>query len=82
MIEPLAEEYRDIETRRVGESDLSDRNCVRCGDRHDRLEVVAFWQPILDEDDGFAYRWWAPCPTTGDPILMRDLKEPRPDGAD
>lgn len=45
------------------------RRCARCGAYHTGLEFVALGQPI------FEYTHWAPCPTTGEPILMRRENE-------
>lgn len=50
------------------------RHCARCGGDHDDLQYKRFVNPIGDEEGVWA--WWATCPTTGDPILMRELSEP------
>lgn len=63
----MGEEYRPIATRtfkgtrKVG-------GCARCGDDHEDLDEIAFWRPSEDADG--VWRWWATCPTTGDPILI------------
>ncbi len=53
---------------------LGVQHCARCGADHRALEYVRFEQPIED-DDGTVWAWWATCPNTGDPVLMRDLPE-------
>ncbi len=75
--EEIADEYRDIAERRdvEGRRHTTPTTCARCGGHHDDLSQVAFWRPILDHEDGFAWRWWAECPVTGDPILIRDAEE-------
>lgn len=40
------------------------RNCARCGGNHD----LAF-QPLTNPPASYTH--WAPCPTSGQPILMR-----------
>ncbi|KKN69206.1 hypothetical protein LCGC14_0443820 [marine sediment metagenome] len=69
---PMADQYRDIETRRDvdRQADFTVGNCARCGDDHEGLSVVTFFRPIEDHEDGFEWIWWAECPTTGDPILI------------
>lgn len=76
-MEQLGDADRDIETRRdpSGYRHTTLSGCARCGDDHEDLPTVLFWRPIEDHEDGFFWRWWATCPTTGDPILIRDLDE-------
>lgn len=51
------------------------KNCARCGQNHpDGLEFKQFLQPVID-DDGTVWNYWATCPVTGDPILMKWGKE-------
>lgn len=42
--------------------------CARCGGVHERLAWKAFERPA--PSDGGVYTAWAPCPTSGDPILF------------
>lgn len=53
---------------------LGVQNCARCGEDHAELNYVRFVRPIED-DDGTVWAWWATCPNTGDPVLMRDFPE-------
>lgn len=69
--EPFAEEFKPLE-RRTFEMGHGTTDCPRCGDEHEGLPVVAFYQPVLDHKDGLAWRWWSKCPTTGDPILIAE----------
>lgn len=41
------------------------RACARCGGIHDELLEWKLFQRPPDN-----YKFWAPCPTTGDPILL------------
>jgi hypothetical protein len=47
------------------------RHCARCGLDHKEIEWKHFTRPIEDED-GTVWTMWAPCPTNGEPILMRE----------
>lgn len=51
------------------------RGCARCrGDGHE--DVV--WKPLthaIEDTDGTLWTHWAPCPTNGEPILMRSFKK-------
>lgn len=49
------------------------RGCARCGEDHEELEFERLQRPI-QEDDGRDYTHWAPCPTNGQPILLRMVK--------
>jgi hypothetical protein len=51
-------------------------NCARCGGDHpDRLEWRRFGRPVvIDERTWFSH--WAPCPSTGEPILLQQQKTP------
>lgn len=45
-------------------------SCARCGDDHPGLDFEKLIQPIREgADDEMTH--WAPCPTNGQPILMR-----------
>lgn len=52
-------------------------SCARCGGDHEDIEFRKLARPIDVKMDGIAamvrYAHWAPCPTTGEPILMRWL---------
>ncbi|HEV8360906.1 MAG TPA: hypothetical protein VGR28_10670 [Candidatus Thermoplasmatota archaeon] len=54
---------------RAGPSTMNVDNCARCGEHHDGLEIKAFLRPVRDADG--EYPFWASCPATGDPILVR-----------
>lgn len=73
----MDEKYILLEDRNTGEHQ-SAHNCSRCGEDHEHLTLYAFYRPITDHEDGFEWKWWMTCPTTGDPILVVDL----PDGLD
>jgi hypothetical protein len=47
------------------------RGCARCGGAHvDTIEWRLLTRPIID-GDGTTWTHWCPCPTNGEPILMR-----------
>jgi hypothetical protein len=53
------------------------RGCARChGDGHEDVLWVPLTFPIEDSD-GTLWTYWAPCPTNGQPILMRSDARPR-----
>lgn len=43
--------------------------CARCGNDHEAIEFKRFEIPIKD-DDGL-WEYWALCPVSGDPILLK-----------
>jgi hypothetical protein len=47
--------------------------CARCGADHADVEFMKLGRPAKE------FGWWAPCPLTGEPILLRikDEKEER-----
>lgn len=45
------------------------RNCARCGKNHTQLQFQEFKQPVKDKDGDWNY--WAICPSSLDPILLR-----------
>lgn len=45
------------------------RGCARCGGEHE-VEFKELAQPHVDTG-GAKWTHWAPCPTNGEPILMR-----------
>lgn len=56
--------------------------CARCGGDHDGLAFKLFTRPFAPpEAGGIAWTHWAPCPTTGDPI-MQMIAEPNPEARD
>jgi len=55
--------------------------CARCGQDHLNIEFRAMERPVVDPN-GIVWTMWAPCPTTGDPILMRVLGVVASDGDD
>lgn len=46
-------------------------NCARCGMNHAELIFREFKHPVVE--NRLTYRWWASCPMTDEPILMRQL---------
>jgi hypothetical protein len=55
-------------------------DCARCDQDHAGLSFQALHRPVEVEPGVAAYTFthWAPCPTTGEPILKRF---PDPSGA-
>lgn len=51
---------------------VSIKSCARCGGDHEALEFKPFTQ-LVNAPSGTVYKWWALCPTNGEPILMRVL---------
>lgn len=49
--------------------------CARCGQNHDHLEFSRFRDPV-QVGLGAKLTHWAPCPETGEPILMRIIDQP------
>lgn len=50
------------------------RACARCEGDHDAVRFMPFRFPVITPTGGsgeVVYEWWALCPTTGEPILMR-----------
>jgi len=52
---------------------ISIKHCARCNQDHDNLLYHKFAQPIQDDDSVLMWEYWATCPITGDPILIRTL---------
>lgn len=49
--------------------------CARCCDAdHEDLVFERLDQPMVSGTDGTTWEWWATCPTSGQPILMRTEK--------
>lgn len=48
---------------------LDVENCARCEEHHDNLRFTTFTRPIVLGK--ITYEYYAPCPTSGDPILLR-----------
>lgn len=46
------------------------KQCSRCGKTHDSLTFREFDRPVVDED-GTVWAFWALCPYSGDPILLK-----------
>lgn len=55
---------------------VSIQYCARCGQDHDGLEFQLLTHPMNDSDG--IRNYWAPCPTNGEPILMRILQVTKP----
>jgi hypothetical protein len=49
------------------------RNCARCGLNHSAVTFHRMARPVVDLD-GTEWVYYAPCPTTGDPILLKNTK--------
>lgn len=62
--------YRDISPNEPQVKVIGVLNCARCGGDHKALKYRKLRQPIEDGDTTL-WEWWATCPTTGEPILMR-----------
>jgi hypothetical protein len=61
---------------------VSITDCARCSVHHDDLEFKPFnGLPIVDED-GTVWDWWAVCPITGDPVLLRHVAAGGEDNTD
>jgi hypothetical protein len=45
------------------------RGCTRCGADHDSVSFVLLEQPVTNEV-AVLFTHWAPCPTTGEPLLL------------
>lgn len=45
-------------------------HCARCGSDHDNIYFWPLTHPIEDTD-GTVWTMWAPCPTNGEPILLK-----------
>jgi len=52
------------------------RTCARCGGDHDAVTFTRLTHPI-DMEPGTPYfaTHWAPCPTNGEPILLRAMPD-------
>lgn len=49
--------------------------CARCGGAgHEGLVFERLDRPMVAATDGTTWAWWASCPTTGQPILMRETE--------
>lgn len=47
------------------------RNCARCGNAHDKIDVKAFNRAFAPKEaHPLVWTHWAPCPVSGDPILF------------
>lgn len=44
--------------------------CARCKGDHAEMLFTKFHRPVVD-DDGTVWGWWALCPATGEPVLMK-----------
>lgn len=48
------------------------RNCARCDGDHDQLVFKKLSRPFAPREAApIEWTHWAPCPTNGEPILMR-----------
>jgi hypothetical protein len=50
-------------------------NCARCGEDHDDIQFEKFVRPI--DLGAVKFEAWAPCPTTGQPIIQTFLHDLR-----
>lgn len=46
-------------------------NCARCGKDHDELIFKQFAQNPIEDSDGTIWNYWAMCPDTKEPILLK-----------
>lgn len=46
-------------------------NCARCGETHYDIRFYQLTREIVVPSTLQIYSHWAPCPTNGEPILMR-----------
>jgi len=44
--------------------------CARCGENHNALEFFRLTIPMTDSDESL-WTHWAPCPTNGQPVLLK-----------
>jgi len=54
-------------------------HCARCGENHEDLLFSLFTNPIEDSD-GTVWAYWAMCPITDEPILLRTTDNLEPTG--
>lgn len=47
------------------------QNCARCGETHEDLSFTKFSKYPIEDIDGTVYNYWALCPITREPILLR-----------
>lgn len=57
-------------------------NCARCSENHD-LNFIEFSKNPIEDSDGTIWNYWAICPNTNEPILLKvindkELGEPSP----
>lgn len=50
--------------------EVSIESCARCGGNHQKLWFKKMSEPFV-EDNGVVWGWWASCPLTHDPIMLR-----------
>ncbi len=73
-----AEEFLSLESRTFDAYETAGE-CPRCGAEHGSISPVhAFYRPV--EDEFITWGWWAPCPTTGDPVLIAEWPAGTPKG--
>ena len=49
-------------------------SCARCGYDHADLEFKKFEQNPIEDSDGTVWNYWALCPVTGEPILLKVIE--------
>jgi hypothetical protein len=54
---------------------LTVRHCARCDEDHTDLEFTQFRNNPIEDTDGTVWNWWAMCPVTNEPILMKINKQ-------
>lgn len=47
------------------------KSCARCGHDHNEVEFQALRAPITADSGDAEWTHWAPCPVTGEPILLK-----------
>lgn len=53
------------------------KHCARCGGDHVLILAMPLTRPFAPEEaGGVAWTHWAPCPTNGEPILVRVAETP------
>lgn len=50
------------------------KNCARCKGDHSNVKFKKLTHPIESDDSNLSDTHWSPCPTNGEPILLRIVK--------
>jgi hypothetical protein len=46
--------------------------CARCGQDHELMLFRRIKGQPMEDADGVTWTYWGICPTTGDPVMLRD----------